>query len=128
MDGRYTDQSVSLFSSYNGLKDQISLPLLIYDVFTGSNQSLFKDLHYFYGVKLVSLFSIYMVFTGSNQFPFFFLQGLYRVKSVSAFRFTRILQVQISLPFLVYNVFTGSKQSLFFDSQGFYRFKSIALF
>ena len=102
------------------LQGQISLPLLIYNVFTWTNQSPFIDLQYFYRVKSVSLSSIYKVFRGSNQFHFFFLQGFYRVKTVSLYRFTRILQVQTSLPFLIYNVFTGSNQSLFFDLQGFY--------
>ena len=96
------------------LQGQISLPLLIYNVFTWTNQSPFIDLQYFYRVKSVSLSSIYKVFRGSNQFHFFFLQGFYRVKTVSLYRFTRILQVQTSLPFLIYNVSTGSNQSLFF--------------
>ena len=89
------------------LQGQISLPLLIYNVFTWTNQSPFIDLRYFYRVKSVSLSSIYKVFRGSNQFHFFFLPGFYRVKTVSLYRFTRILQVQTSLPFLIYNVFTG---------------------
>ena len=111
------------------LQGQISLPLLIYNVFTWTNQSPFIDLQYFYRVKSVSISSIYKVFTGSNQFPFFFLQGFYRVKTVSLYRFTRILQVQTSLPFLIYNVFTGLIQSLFFfDLQGFYGAQSMSWF
>ena len=110
------------------LQGQISLPLLIYNVFTGSNQSPSIDLQYFYRVKSVSISSIYKVFTGSNQFPLFFLQGFYRVKTVSLYRFTRILQVQTSLPFLIYNVFTGSNQSLFFRFTRFLRVKSVSLF
>ena len=98
------------------LQGQISLPLLIYNVFTWTNQSPFIDLKYFYRVKSVSLSSSYKVFRGSNQFHFFFLQGFYRVKTVSLYRFTRILQVQTSLPFLTYNVSTGSNQSLFFST------------
>ena len=110
------------------LQGQVSLPLLIYNIFTWSNQSPFIDLQYFYRVKSVSISSIYEVFTGSNQFPFFFLQGFHRVKTVSLYRFTRILQVQTSLPFLIYNVFTGSNQSPFFDFQGFYRAQSMSWF
>ena len=110
------------------LQCQISLPLLIYKICTWSNQSPFIDLQYLYRVKSVSISSIYKVFTGSNQFPFFFLQGFYRVKTVSLSRFTRILQVQTSLPLLIYNVFTGSNQSLFFDLIGFYRAHVIYMF
>ena len=90
------------------LQGQISIPLSIYKVLTGSNYDPFL---------------IYNVFTASNQLPFFDLQGSYRVKSVSLFRFTRFLQGQISLPFQICKAFAGSNQSPFFDLQGFDRFK-----
>ena len=49
------------------------------------------------------------------------------VKTVSLYRFTRILQVQTSLPFLTHKVFLqGQNQSPFFDFQGFYRPKSVS--
>ena len=76
------------------LNNQISLPLLIYNTFTGSNQSPFIDLQYFYGVK-----------------------------SVSPFRITTFLQGQISLPLLIYNVFTESSQSPFIDLHYFHEVK-----
>ena len=76
------------------LNNQISLPLLIYNTLTGSNQSPFIDLQYFYGVK-----------------------------SVSPFRITTFLQGQISLPLLIYNVFTESNQSPFIDLHYFHEVK-----
>ena len=68
------------FSIYNVklLQGQMSLPFLIYKVITGSNWSLFFDLH-----------------------------GFYRVKSVSLFRFSVFLQGEISLPFSIFSVFTA---------------------
>ena len=94
------------------LQGQISLPLLIYNVFTWTNQSPFIDLQYFYRVKSVSISSIYKD----------------RVKPVSFLLLTRFLQGQNSLPLSVYKNFTGSNQSPFFDLQCFYRVKSVSLF
>ena len=122
------------------LQGQISLPLSIYNIFTGSNQSPFIDLKCFYRVKSISLFSIYKVFTGSNQFlssfcdvftgskqsPCIDLLEFYRFKSVSLFLFTvflqgqmslsfsifKVLQDQISLPSSISKVFTWPKQCL----------------
>ena len=37
------------------------------------------------------------------------------MERVSLYRFTRILKVQTSLPFLIYNVFIESNPSLFFQ-------------
>ena len=70
------------------------------------------------------------------------LQCYYRIKPVSPFRFTMLLQGQISLPFSIYNVITGSNQSLFsiykvftrsnwspfFDLQCYYRVKLVIIF
>ena len=100
------------------LQGQISLPLSIYNIFTGSNQSPFIDLKCFYRVKSISLFSIYKVFTGSDQFlssfydvftgskqsPCIDLLEFYRFKSVSLFLFTIFLQGQMSLSFSIYKV------------------------
>ena len=87
----YGVKSVFPFRIKMLLQGQISLPFLIYNIFTGSNQSPFIDLQYFY-----------------------------RVKSASLYRFTMFLQGQISLPLSIYNIFTGSNHSSFFDLRYFY--------
>ena len=71
---------------------------------TGTPSTIFLGFHINFRVKPAPFLSNYNVFTGLNQFPFFFLQGFYRVKTVSLYRFTRILQVQTSLPFSIYKV------------------------
>ena len=92
----YGVKSVSLYWFTMSLPGQISLPLSIYNIFTGSNR--YPSLR----------------FTRFLQGQTSFISSFYRVKTVSLYRFTRILQVQTSLPFLIYNVSTGSNQSLFF--------------
>ena len=59
-----------------------------------------------------------LVVTGSNRSLFFDLQGFYRVKSVSLFRFTRLLQGEISLPFSIFTVFTVWSDSFSFRFTG----------
>ena len=87
---------------------QISLPLSIYNIFTGSNQTPF--------IGLQDL-------QGQIDLPLVDLQGFYRVEPVSFLLFTRFLQGQNSLPLSIYKNFAGSNQSPFFDLQGFYRVK-----
>ena len=92
---------------------QISLPLSIYNIFTGSNQTPF--------IGLQDL-------QGQIDLPLVDLQGFYRVEPVSFLLFTRFLQGQNSLPLSIYKNFTGSNQSPFFDLQGFTGSKSVSLF
>ena len=66
---RVKSVSLPFFQIRMFLDNQISLPLLIYNTFTGSNQSPFIDLQYFYGVKSVSPFRITMFSQGQISFP-----------------------------------------------------------
>ena len=88
----YMVKSVSLYRfTICSVRGEISLPLLIYNVFTGE----------------ISLpLSFYNIFTGSNQPLFIDLQYFYRVKSVSLYQFKIFLQ--------------GQKRLHLFDLQGFY--------
>ena len=93
----YRVKSVSLFRFTRFLQGQISLPFSIYSVITWSNHSPFL---------------IYKVFTGSNRSLFLDLHGFYRVKSVSLFRFSVFLQCEM-IPSLfdlqgLYIIFTRS--------------------
>ena len=67
--------------------------------------------------------SIYNIFTGEISLPLFDLQGFYRVKPVSFLLFTKFLRGGKSLSLSIYKNFTGSNQSPFFDLQCFYRVK-----
>ena len=62
-----------------------------------------------------------LVVTGTNR-SFSIYKVFYRVKSVSLFRFTRLLQGQISLPFsILISVFLQCEMiPSLFDVQGFY--------
>ena len=93
----------------------MSLPLSIYNIFTGSNQTPFIGLQHLQGQIGLPLFDRD-------------LQGFYRVEPVSFLLFTRFLQGQNSLPLSIYKNFTGSNQSPFFDLQGFYRVKTSLAF
>ena len=98
-----TGSNQSPFSIYNVITGSISLPFSIYNVITGSNRSLF---------------SIHKVFTRSNWSFFFDLQCYYRVKLVTIFRFTRLLQGELSLPFSIFSVFTVWNDSYSFRFTG----------
>ena len=67
-------KSVSLYRFTIFLPGQISLSLLIYNIFTESNQSPFINLKYFYRVKNVFIFLIYKVFTVDCKQPFSFFR------------------------------------------------------
>ena len=110
------------------LQGQISLPLLINNIFTGSNRyppckNLLNRRD-----QTSFLSSFCKVFTGSKQSPFIDIQEFYRFKPVSLFWFTMFLQGQISLFFFDLQGFYGSNQSPFFDFQGFYRAQSMSWF
>ena len=100
------------------LQGQISLPLLIYNIFTRSNRYPSLRFTRFLQSQTSFLSSFCKVFTGSKQSPFIDLQEFYRfkpvslfwftmflrVKSVSLFRFPRFLQGPINV--LIYMMFT----------------------
>ena len=110
------------------LQGQISLPLLIYNIFTRSNRYPSLRFTRFLQSQTSFLSSFCKVFTGSKQSPFIDLQEFYRFKPVSLFWFTMFLQGQISLFFFHLQGFYGSNQSPFFDFQGFYRAQSMSWF
>ena len=134
-------KSVSLYRFTIFLPGQISLSLLIYNIFTESNQSPFINLKYFYRVKNVSIFLIYKVFTVDCEQPFSFFRfskgsararergdarneggSLRRKKRVSLFSclflfapsVTRVV-ICVSRAFCILGRFTYSNRSLFFS-------------
>ena len=110
----YGVKSVSLYWFTMSLPGQISLPLSIYNIFTGSNRYPSLRFTRFLEGQTSFISSFYKVFTGSKQSPFIDLQEFYRFKPVSLFWFTMFLQGQISL--------------FFFDLQGFYGAQSMSWF
>ena len=97
----------SLYWFTISLPGQISLPLSIYNIFTGSNRYPSLRFTRFLQGQTSFLSSSYKVLTGSKQSPFIGLQEFYRFKLVSLFWFTMFLQGQISLPFSISKIFTG---------------------
>ena len=111
-------KSVSLYWFTMSLPGQISLPLSIYNIFTGSNRYPSLRFTRFLEDQTSFISFFYKVFTGSKQSPFIDLQEFYRfkpvslfwftmflrVKSVSLFRFPRFLQGPINV--LIYMMFT----------------------
>ena len=109
----YRVKSVSLYWFTMSLPGQISLPLSIYNIFTGSNRYPSLRFTRFLQGQTSFISSFYKVFTGSKQSPFIDLQEFYRFKPVSLSWFTMFLQGQISLSFFsTYKVFTGPNQCL----------------
>ena len=114
----YRVKSVSLYWFTISLPGQISLPLSIYNIFTGSNRYPSLRFTRFLQGQTSFISYFYKVFTGSKQSPFIDLQEFYRfkpvslfwftmflrVKSVSLFRFPRFLQGPINV--LIYMMFT----------------------